>query len=112
MDDNFVLDRIEELCKKKGMSHYRLALKSGIHQSSLSTLMNRKSTPNVFTLDKICKGFDMTIAQFFSPEDQLVDLTEEEEKLLTMWTNMSDFQKQLVLAYIQGMKDANAANEE
>lgn len=106
MDENFVLERIKELCKKKGYSQYRLAKKSGVHQSSLSTLLNRRSTPNVFTLDKICRGFDMTIAEFFSPESEYESLSEEEEKLITMWDNMSDYQKALTLAYIQGLKDS------
>lgn len=73
--------------------------------------MNRRSTPNVFTLDKICKGLDMTIAQFFSPDNELVDLTDDEKNIITMWNDMSDSQKQLVLAYMQGIKDAIAANE-
>lgn len=108
MDDNFVLDRIEELCREKSMSHYRLALKSGIHQSSLSTLLHRRSTPNVFTLDKICKGFDITLAQFFSPNDQHVDLTESEEHILTMWDNLGDIEKKMVTAYIEGMLAAQS----
>lgn len=105
MDENFVLERIEDLCKKKGYSHYRLAMKSGVHQSSLSTLLNRRSTPNVFTLDKICKGFDVTIAQFFSPEGEYTSLSKDEEKLITMWDGMSDMQKALTLAYMQGVMD-------
>ena len=67
MNENFVLELIEDLCKKKGLSHYRLSMKSGIHQSSLSTLMNRKSLPNIFTLDKICRGagYDLGAILYF-----------------------------------------------
>ena len=110
MNDNFVLDRIEELCREKGMSHYRLALKSGVHQSSLSTLMNRRSTPNVFTLDRLCKGFDITLAQFFAPEAKRVDLTEAEEYISTMWDNMSETEKKIVTAYMEGMIAAKYAD--
>lgn len=107
LTDDFVLDRIEELCKKKGFSHYRLAMRSGVHQSSLSTMFNRKSTPNVFTLQRICDGLGITLAEFFSPEDAYAGLTEEENNLLTMYDQMNDTQRGLVNAYIQGLKDAS-----
>ena len=105
MDDNFVLDRIEELCQKKGISHYRLALRSGVHQSSLSTLMNRKSTPNVYTFDKICKGLDMTLAQFFSVDDEFANLTDNQRHILKMWGDMPDAEKKAVIAYMEGITD-------
>lgn len=105
MDDNFVLDRIEELCKMKGLSHYRLALKSGVHQSSLSTLMNRKSTPNVYTLDKICKGLDMTLAQFFSVDDEFANLTDAQKKFLITWNSLPEEERKLTMAYMEGLID-------
>ena len=54
--ENYIIERIEELCEKKHMSRYRLAQKSGIAQSSISTLLNRKSVPTIQTLEKICDG--------------------------------------------------------
>lgn len=67
--ENYIIDRIEQLCEQKQMSRYRLAQKSGISQSSISTLLNRQSVPTIQTLEKICKGLDMTLAQFFSEDE-------------------------------------------
>lgn len=103
MDENFVLNRIEELCQKKGYSHYKLAMKSGVHQSSLSTLLNRKSTPNIYTLEKICKGFEITLAQFFSPDGELTTLTEDQKEVLNMWNDMPELDRKLTIAYMQGL---------
>ena len=50
------------------MSRYRLAQKSGIAQSSISTLLNRKSVPTIQTLEKICDGFGITLT--FPPLNQ------------------------------------------
>ena len=111
MDENFVLNRIEELCQKKGISHYKLALLSGVNQSSLSTLMNRKSTPNVYTLAKICKGLGVTLAQFFSQEDSFANLTEEQRILVSTWTDMNDVERNMVLAYMQGLVDAKKVKD-
>jgi transcriptional regulator with XRE-family HTH domain len=85
------------------MSRYRLAQKSGISQSSISTLLNRQSVPTIQTLEKICKGLDMTLAQFFSEDDELPNLTEEQKRLLTTWNAMNKQEKALVEAYMQGI---------
>jgi len=85
------------------MSRYRLAQKSGISQSSISTLLNRQSVPTIQTLEKICKGLDMTLAQFFSKDDELPNLTEEQKHLLTTWNAMNEQEKALVEAYMQGI---------
>ena len=101
--ENNIIDRIEQLCEQKQMSRYRLAQKSGISQSSISTLLNRQSVPTIQTLEKICKGLDMTLAQFFSEDDELPNLTEEQKRLLTTWNAMNEQEKALVEAYMQGI---------
>ena len=101
--ENYIIDRIEQLCEQKQMSRYRLAQKSGISQSSISTLLNRQSVPTIQTLEKICKGLDMTLAQFFSEDDELPNLTDEQKRLLTTWNAMNKQEKALVEAYMQGI---------
>ena len=101
--ENYIIDRIEQLCGQKQMSRYRLAQKSGISQSSISTLLNRQSVPTIQTLEKICKGLDMTLAQFFSEDDELPNLTEDQKRLLTTWNAMNEQEKALVEAYMQGI---------
>lgn len=85
------------------MSRYRLAQKSGIAQSSISTLLNRQSVPTIATLEKICKGLDMTHAQFFAGDEYMPDLTEEQKDLLAKWNKMDEHEKELVNAYMQGI---------
>ena len=101
--ENYIIARIEQLCKKKGISRYRLAQESGIAQSSISTLLNRKSVPTIQTLEKICEGLDITLAQFFAGDEEFPDLTADQKQLLSDWNAMDDHQKELVKAYIQGI---------
>ena len=103
LTENYIVERIEQLCETKQISRYRLAQRSGIAQSSLSTLLNRKSVPTFQTLEKICEGFDISLAQFFSADDEFPDLTEEQKDLLTAWNKMDQHQKDLVNAYMQGI---------
>ena len=106
ISNEYIINRIEALCKKKGMTHYRLALNSGIAQSSVSSMMNGKSTPSVFSLEKICNGLDITLAQFFAGEEAMPDFTPMQGKLLDGFNSLSNRKKELVLAYLQGLKDA------
>lgn len=101
--ENYIIFRIEQLCEKKHISRYRLAQKSGIAQSSISTLLNRKSVPTIQTLEKICEGLDITLAQFFAGDEEIPDLTSEQKELLSDWNLMDEHQKELVKAYIQGI---------
>lgn len=101
--ENYIIVRIEQLCEKKHISRYRLAQKSGIAQSSISTLLNRKSIPTIQTLEKICDGLDITLAQFFAGDEELPDLTEDQKQLISDWNTMDEHQQELVKAYIQGI---------
>lgn len=101
--ENYIIDRIESLCEKKQISRYRLSQKSGLAQSSISNLLNRKSLPTIPTLERICEGLDVTLAQFFAGEDETPNLTEEQKELLVAWGGLSDEDKKLTKAYIRGI---------
>ena len=104
LDENYVINRIEELCEKRQMTRYRLAQVSGIEQSTLSNLLNRKSLPNIITLSKICDGFGITLSQFFMEEDKIVNLSEEQRHVLDTWLSLADEERELVKTYIQGIR--------
>ena len=104
IDEKYIINRIRRLCEKKNMSMYALSKRSGISQSSLSNLMKRGSIPSFFTLDKICDGLGITLAQFFSNEQEIPDITEEQKKVLQVWDSLTDRQKQAVEIYVRGMK--------
>ena len=93
MNDNFINERILELCKKKNMSQYELAKRAGITQSSISTLMIRGSQPKISTLQKICAGLDITLAQFFTLDNDFPNLTPEQMKILNMWEALAPKEK-------------------
>lgn len=68
--------RIRELMAERKWSEYRLAIASGLSQSTVANIFNRNTTPSVATLERICAGFGITLAQFFA-EGDMVELTEE-----------------------------------
>ena len=66
--------RIKELMAERNWSEYRLAIASGLSQSTVANIFNRNTTPSVATLESICAGFGITLAQFFA-EGDMVELT-------------------------------------
>ncbi len=101
---NYIIDRVERLRKQKNMSRYRMAQNSGLSQSSISNLLNRRNVPSIQTLEKICNGLGMTLAQFFSADNSRPDLTEEQSRVLDVWDQLTDVEKARVEAFVQGMR--------
>ena len=70
-------NRILELCKRRGITVNRLAVLSGIKQSTIDNIIHGKSkNPTVLTLHKIAITFNMTLSDFLDfPElnDYLLD---------------------------------------
>ncbi|MBR4950217.1 MAG: helix-turn-helix transcriptional regulator [Clostridia bacterium] len=58
--------RIKELCKERELTQYKLSMKSGVPQSTLSTIMSC-SFPSVKLriIYEICEGLEITITEFF-----------------------------------------------
>lgn len=75
MNDFDVIGRINELCKARAWTYYRLAKESGIPYSTLNTMLHKTYVPTVPSLIKLCDGFGITLAQFFSDQDETVRLT-------------------------------------
>ena len=103
--ENFVLERIKQLCEEKQMSRYQLAQRSGLAQSSISAMINRNAYPSIITLEKICKGFGITLAQFFTYEGIYSMLTEEDREMLILWNSMDTEKKAMVKGYMHGVKE-------
>ena len=70
--------RIEQLCIERNMTKYALFEKSGVPQSTLTSIKKKRCVSvKVSTLYGICEGFDISLEDFFhSPmfdRDSLID---------------------------------------
>ncbi len=58
--------RISELCKERNMTQYNLYMKSGVPQSTLSTIMKCTfPSMKMRIIYEICEGFEIPIKDFF-----------------------------------------------
>lgn len=97
------IERIQELCMERGWSYYHLAKASRITYSTLNTMINKQNMPSLPTLYKICRGFGIPITDFFEPDRSSNGLTDEQAQCLSLFTALTNEDKQLVLAYIKGL---------
>ena len=103
MNDFDVIGRINELCKARSWTYYRLAKESGIPYSTLNTMLHKTYIPTVPSLMKLCDGFGITIAQFFSDQDETVLLTKKQKDFLAQWDRLDAHSQELALAYMDGL---------
>lgn len=61
--------RIEELCRERGITVHGLANLSGVHPSTVKSIIYGASkNPGIATIKMLCDGLDMTLVQFFDSE--------------------------------------------
>ena len=112
MEDFNVAARVQELCKARSWSLYRLAKEAGMPYSSLSTILYKTAAPSIASIERLCTGFGITLAQFFSVKDECAKLNKDEKDCLSYWGRLDPLEKQLTLAYMQALTDAKNAREQ
>lgn len=101
MDTN---ERLNQLLKERGWTYYRLSKNSGLSESTVTNIFKRNTIPSIPTLELICKGFGITLSQFFADGD-MVELTPELRRIFDGWVNLTVKQKEAVLHMIEAMKN-------
>lgn len=91
-----ILKEITRLRLERSWSEYDLAKNSGLSQSTISTWYRKGQTPTIQTLDKVCKGFGITLSQFFAEGGTAIPLTAEQKDMLDNWSALNSQQKQTI----------------
>lgn len=100
MDTN---ERIKRLLAERGWTSYRLAKEAGISDATINNLFRRNTVPTIPTLEAICRGFGITLSQFFA-EGDMVEMTPELKELFSDWVNLTLDQKQAVHQMLKAMR--------
>ena len=87
-----ILGRIERERLARGWSEYVLAENSGIAQSTISTWRRKNLQPNVASIERICHGLGISLAQFFQDGSDSY-LTSEQQEVLALWAKLSPIQR-------------------
>ena len=93
MDTN---ERLRRLLDERGWTEYRLAKMCGLNQSTIANIYKRNTVPSIATLEEICKGFGITLSQFFA-DGEMVELTPDLKTIFDRWVNLTPEQKDVIL---------------
>lgn len=99
-------ERLQQLLKERGWSMYRLSLQSGLSQATLANIFRRNTIPSIATLEAICTGFGITLAQFFA-EGEMVEMTPDLKELFDCWVCLTVEQKAAALQMLKAMSHEN-----
>ena len=96
-----VIERIEKFRKERGWTVYALALEAGVTQSTIATMYQRNTPPKIETLQLICEGFGITLAQFFLEDEKIEILSIQEKEFLTEYRKLSKNKQKALLNLIK-----------
>ncbi len=96
-------ERLNQLMKERGWTTYRLAIVCGLSESTIANIFKRNAVPSISTLETICKGFGITMSQFFA-EGEMVELTPELKELFENWVNLTPEQKSAAQQMLRAMQ--------
>ncbi len=99
-------ERLNKLMKERGLTMYRLAIDSGLSESTIANIFRRNTTPSIETLEQICKGFGITLAQFFA-DGEMVEMTPDLKELFDSWRPLTPEQKKAALQMLKAMSHDN-----
>lgn len=94
--------RLQQLLRERGWTEYKLSKECGLAQSTIGNIFRRNTLPSIATLEMICKGFGITMAQFFA-EGEMVELTPELKEVFESWMVLTPAQKSAVLQMLKAM---------
>lgn len=108
-------DRIQELCKNKGVSGSRMCLDLGLSKSTLSDIKGgRKKGISTPTAQKIAGYFNVTVGYLLGEEDkkekptaQGDGLSDNQRKLIEFARSLSDDQAALALRLLKSLVEAD-----
>ena len=100
---SYELERIEELCRERGWSHYRLALEMDTSPNNIGNLFRRTTVPSIPTIRRICEVMGITMAQFYSTDGIQVTLNEQQRRIMDLYDKLDPLDKSKAEAYMEGL---------
>lgn len=99
-----VLEEITRLRLERKWSEYDLSKHSGLSQSTISNWYRKKQVPTIQTLNKLCNGFGITLAQFFAEGEDAISLTPDQKDMLDNWSTLNKKQQQIIMDLLKNMQ--------
>ena len=101
MEELEIIERIKHLCEARNWTMYRLAKQSGITYSTLCTMLHKSTAPSIPTLVRLCRGFDISLSEFFDTDGGWATLSSAQKDHLELWDTLSEANREATEKYMQ-----------
>ena len=98
--------RLQQLLRERGWTEYKLSKECGLAQSTIGNIFRRNTVPSITTLETICKGFGITMSQFFA-DTEMVELSPDMKELFEYWVCLTPNQKSAAIQMLKAMSHDN-----
>lgn len=99
-----VLEKIRKFRIERNWTEYQLAEKSELPQSTISSWYRKNQIPTIPSLEKICRAFGISLAQFFTEDyAEIAALTKQQSELLHEWNKLTEKQKKIIVQLMKEM---------
>lgn len=95
-----VKQRLQQLMDERGWTIYRLAKEAGVSWSTIRNVFRRGTEPSISTLEVLCKGLGISLAQFFAFGNSN-GLTDEQQEILNDWNLLDTQSKEAIRQMIR-----------
>ncbi len=108
------MNRIKQLREEKGMSQVRLSIELEVSQETVSAYENGRHYPSVQSLIKLSEIFGVSCDYILGLSDSRKSAVystsdENDTVILELYQSLSPQNRQIALAYIQGLRDSRNA---
>lgn len=103
------MNRIKQLREEIGMTQVRLSIELEVAQETISAYEHGKHYPSLASLIKMTEIFNAGIDYIMGLSDvrnPIKSLSKDEQLALSLYKSLSKAKKELALAYMQGLTDA------
>ena len=98
-----VRDRLEQLMNQQGISAYKLSQDSGVSWNTIHNILKKDINPTVQTLEKLCKGFGISLVQFFDVEGAAPQISAEQQRHLNKREMLCERDRRIIDSMIDSM---------
>ncbi len=99
-----ILQKITTLRKERGITEYQLAELSGLKQSTISSWYHKNVVPTTSSIQKICKGLDISLSQFFTEnEDDSIEFNSKQHEISNRIAKLKPNQIDALIAFIDSL---------
>lgn len=98
--------KIRILMEKHGWTMYQLAKESGVSWSTIRNMFQRNTAPTVPTLEALCNGLGISMAELLLGPDY-PELTDEAKLLIRRWNSLDAHDRNLVMELMKSLENKN-----